>query len=70
MTTSGEKERDDANGTTARWVVMSGATTNGRASVLIMSAAEKQSGTPEKLRVWDSKTHDGAPYGLSHMKRI
>ena len=49
---------------------MSGATTNGKASVLIMSAAEKQSGTPEKLRVWDSKTHDGAPYGLSHMKRI
>lgn len=62
MTTSGEKGRDDANGTTARWVVMSGATTNGKASVLIMSAAEKQAGTPEKLRVWDSKAHDGAPF--------
>ncbi len=58
MTTSEGKGRDDANGTVARWVVVSGATPNGSASVLMMSAAE----SPEKLRVWGSKNHNGAPF--------
>lgn len=62
MTTSGGKGRDDANGTTARWVVVSGPTPNGSASVLMMSAAAEVAGTPEKLRVWDSKAHNGAPF--------
>jgi hypothetical protein len=62
MTTSGGKGRDDANGTPARWVMVSGPATQGSASLLILSAAEKQAGTPEKLRVWDSKMHDGAPF--------
>lgn len=62
MTTSGGKGRDDANGTLARWLMVSGPTPQGTATVLIMSAAEKQAGTPEKLRVWDSKMHDGAPF--------
>jgi hypothetical protein len=62
MITSGGKGRDQANATPARWVVVSGVAPNGMASVLIMSAAEKQAGTPEKLRVWDSKAHHGAPF--------
>lgn len=62
MTTSGGKGRDDANGTAARWVVVSGPTPNGSASVLMMSAAEDLAGTPEKLRVWDSKAQNGTPF--------
>jgi hypothetical protein len=58
MTTSEGKGRDDANGKPARWVIVSGPASNGSASVLLMSAAA----TPEKLRVWDSKAHDGAPF--------
>ena len=62
MTTSGGKGRDDANGTPARWVVVSGPSAKGTASLLILSAAEKQAGTLEQLRVWDSKMSDGAPF--------
>jgi len=62
MTTSGGKGRDDANGTTAHWVVVSGPTPKGSASVLMMSAAVELAGTPEKLRVWDSKAEKGTPF--------
>jgi Methane oxygenase PmoA len=55
MTTSGGKGRDNANGTPARWVVVSGPGAKGTASLLILSAAEKQAGTAEKM-------HDGAPF--------
>lgn len=58
LNTSEGKSRDDANATAARWVVVSGPTPDGSASVLMMSAAE----TPEKLRVWDSSAHNGAPF--------
>jgi hypothetical protein len=62
MTTSGGKGRDDANGTPARWLMVSGPALQGTATVLILSAAEKLAGTTENLRVWDSKTHNGAPF--------
>ncbi|MGL4401731.1 MAG: DUF6807 family protein [Luteolibacter sp.] len=62
LTTSGGKSRDDANGTPARWVMVSGPGIKGTASLLILSAAEKQNGTAEKIRVWDSKAHNGAPF--------
>jgi hypothetical protein len=62
MTTSGGKGRDDANSTPARWVVVSGPGAKGTASLLILSAAEKVAGTPEKIRVWDSRMHGGAPF--------
>jgi hypothetical protein len=62
MTTSGGKGRDDANGTPARWLMVSGPAPQGTATVLILSAAEKLAGTTENLRVWDSKTHNGAPF--------
>jgi len=62
MTTSGGKGRDDANGTLARWLMVSGPSPHGTATVLIMSAAQKQAGTPEKLRVWDSRMSNGTPF--------
>jgi len=43
-------------------LMVSGPSTNGMATLLILSAAEKLAETPEKLRVWDSKMHDGAPF--------
>jgi hypothetical protein len=62
MISSGGKGRDDANGTPARWLAVSGPAPGGMASVLILSAAEKLAGTLENLRVWDSKNHNGAPF--------
>jgi Methane oxygenase PmoA len=62
MTTSGGKNREDANGTPARWVVVSGPTPMGTASLLILSAAEKNTGTPEKIRVWNATAHNGTPF--------
>ncbi len=62
MTTSAGKDRDTANGTAARWVMVSGPTPKGSATVLMMSAAEKSAGVQEKLRVWDSKNLNGMPF--------
>lgn len=62
MTTSGGRDRDDANGTPARWVVVSGPADGAMASLLILSLAEKTAGTAEKLRVWDSKVENGTPF--------
>lgn len=62
MLTSGGKGRDNANGTPARWVVVSGDSPKGKASLLIMSAAATIAGGEEKVRVWDSKAHNGAPF--------
>ena len=58
MTTSEGLDRNKANGKPARWVVVSGATPGGKASVLMMSAAA----TPEKLRVWDDTMNGGNPF--------
>ena len=62
MLTSGGKSRDDANGTTARWVLVTGDAPKGKATMLMMSAAVEIAGNEEKVRVWDSKSHDGAPF--------
>lgn len=62
MTTSGGHGRDNANHQAARWVVVSGPTPSGKASVLLMSAAEEIAKTPELLRVWDSKSQNGEPF--------
>ena len=62
MTTSEGLDRDQANGKEARWVVVSGSSPGGRASVLIMSAATEIAGKAERLRVWDSKNHNGAVF--------
>lgn len=62
MITSGGKGRDNANGTPARWVLVSGDTAKGKATMLMMSAAEDIAGVEEKVRVWDSKAMNGAPF--------
>lgn len=62
MTTSEGRGRDDANGTAARWAMVSGPTPTGKATVLMMSAAAEIAATPERLRVWDSKSQNGAPF--------
>lgn len=59
MLTSEGHDRDHANGQPARWVVVTGPTPKGRASVLLMSAAEKPQ---EKLRVWDGSMSNGMPF--------
>jgi hypothetical protein len=62
MTTSEGLGRDDANGKAARWVMVSGPTPAGSATVLLMSAAADIAGTPERLRVWDAKMGNGTPF--------
>ena len=62
MTTSEGLGRDEANGKPARWVMVSGSTPKGHATVLLMSAASEVAGTAEKLRVWDSKAEKGTPF--------
>jgi len=62
MLTSGGFGRDNANGTPARWIVVTGPTPAGIASVLILSAAAVQAGGEERLRVWDSKNQSGTPF--------
>jgi hypothetical protein len=62
MTTSEGLDRDQANGKPARWVMVSGPTPKGSATVLLMSAATELAGAPEKLRVWDSKNLNGMPF--------
>lgn len=62
MTTSEGLGRDNANGKTARWVMVSGSTPQGKATVLLMSAAVEIAGKPEQLRVWDSKGENGTPF--------
>lgn len=62
MLSSEGKDRDHANGTHARWVIVSGTSPKGKVSVLILSKAHKLAGTPEKLRVWESKNHNGTPF--------
>jgi Methane oxygenase PmoA len=62
MLTSAGKGCDQANGTPARWVVVSGPTPNGMASILLLSAAERLAGAPEKLRVWGSANQNGEPF--------
>lgn len=63
MTTSRGLTRDQANGSDGRWVLVTGpGKGDATVSVLVMSAAADIAGTPERLRVWHSKIHDGTPF--------
>ena len=62
MLTSGGHDRDNANHQPAKWCLVSGDTPTGKATMLIMSAAAKGEGDPERLRVWNSKMHHGNPF--------
>ena len=59
---SGGEDRQQANGKPARWAMVSGETPGGKATLLILSAAERVAGRPERLRVWDASAHNGAPF--------
>lgn len=67
MRTSGGHHRDNANSQPAHWAMVDGdkekaAAKGGRATMLVMSAASKNNGTPERLRVWNSSMHGGSPF--------
>jgi len=63
MTTDKSLNRDQANGSEGRWVLVTGsADGEATASVLMMSAAVEIAGSPERLRVWDSNAHGGTPF--------
>lgn len=62
MVTSGGQDRDSANGQEARWVFVSGPADDGRATLLMLSGAEKDDNPAERLRVWNSKMHHGNPF--------
>jgi len=63
LTTSRGHTRDQANGSGARWVLVTGPGKDGATvSVLIMSAAPDIADTPERMRVWHSKIHHGTPF--------
>jgi len=62
MTTDSGHNRDNANGEETRWFAVAGATESGKATMLMMSAAAKNGGAPERARVWNSKTMDGTPF--------
>lgn len=62
MLTSGGHHRDNANHQTADWLMVTGKADSGDAAFLMMSAAAKNAGTPEKLRVWPTATENGAQF--------
>jgi len=64
LLTSHGDDRDTANHQPARWVLFTGATPEGgQATMLMMSAAAKNGGKPELLRVWTRKMGgDGKPF--------
>lgn len=63
LTTDRGLTRDQANGSPGNWVLVTGpGKDDATVSVLIMSAAIDTAGTPERLRVWHAKIHDGTPF--------
>jgi hypothetical protein len=62
MRTSGGHDRTNANHQPARWVTVDGPTPAGHGTMLLMSAAPADGGTPELLRVWGPKQHHGEPF--------
>lgn len=62
MLTSEGHHRDNGNHKPARWCQVSGMTPEGKATMLVMSAAAMDEGQPELLRVWGSEHHHGNPF--------
>lgn len=63
MTTNQARNREQANGSEASWVLVTGpAHHESTASVLMMSAAVQLAGHPERLRVWNALAHGGTPF--------
>ena len=62
LLSSGGHHRDNGNHQPARWCQVSGMTPEGKATMLVMSAAAMDGGQPELLRVWGSEQHHGNPF--------
>ncbi len=62
MLTSAGLDREKTNHKAARWVTVTGPSSDGRATMLMMSAASKNGGKPELLRVWGKAANGGTPF--------
>ena len=62
LITSEGHDRSNANGQPARWLLITGPTDDGEATVLIMSAAADIADAPEHLRIWDPSMYGGVPF--------
>lgn len=62
MLSSGGHNRQTANHQAAKWCMVTGATPDGKATMLILSAAPVTAGQAELLRVWGPKQHHGIPF--------
>jgi hypothetical protein len=62
MITSAGLDREQTNHKPARWAMVGGPTPSGAATMLIMSAAAKNGGEPELLRVWGKAIGGGKPF--------
>ncbi|KAA6332439.1 hypothetical protein EZS27_019055 [termite gut metagenome] len=58
MITSEGKQRQEIDGTNARWVYVTGASPKGRSGILFMGYPENQN-FPEPLRIWDETQNGG-----------
>lgn len=58
--TSEGKDYTESNFTRAKWVLIEGATENGKTGGVVMMSSPDNHAHPEKLRTWDHKTHNGA----------
>jgi len=58
--TSEGKCYDEANTTRAKWVKIEGAANDDRTAGVLMMSCPENYDFPEKLRTWDTKTHNGA----------
>ena len=58
LVTSGGHTRENGNGQTVRWILITGDRPGGKASVVLMSAASA-TGEAERMRCWNAKMHSG-----------
>jgi hypothetical protein len=58
MFTSEGKSRQQIDGTTARWIYVTGKTKTGRSGLLFLGHPENYN-SPEPLRIWDETANDG-----------
>ena len=58
MMTSEGKSRQEIDGTNARWVYVTGMSSNGKSGILFM-ASPKNHNSPEPLRIWDETQNGG-----------
>jgi hypothetical protein len=60
VVTSEGKDYDASNFTRAKWVLVQGAAGEGKSAGVLMMSRPDNRDHPEKLRTWNSKTHNGS----------